>query len=68
MIRVAAFGIPGDNKTVVDFDKHCQANLAQVDGTNVCIVSLKRVFKSSYPPFIKTVVTYTCSYTESDVS
>ncbi|XP_078361812.1 uncharacterized protein LOC144646151 isoform X2 [Oculina patagonica] len=62
--RVRAFGIPGDNKTVDDFDKHCQANLGQVDGTNVCIVSLKRVYKTSYPPFIKTLVTYTCSYTE----
>lgn len=64
IIRVAAFGIPGDNNTVSDFDKHCHANLAQVDGTNVCIVSLKRVYKTSYPPFIKTIVTYTCSYTE----
>ena len=64
IIRVAAFGIPGDNNTVSDFDKHCHANLAQVDGTNVCIVSLKRVYKTSYPPFIKTIVTYACSYTE----
>ncbi|KAJ7353923.1 hypothetical protein OS493_031370 [Desmophyllum pertusum] len=64
VIRVRAFGIPGDGKTVEDFNKHCQANLGRVDGTNVCIVSLKRVYKSSYPPFIKTLVTYTCSYTE----
>ena len=64
VIRVRAFGIPGDNKTVADFDKHCQANLGQIDGTNVCIVSLKRVYKTSYPPFIKTLVTFTCSYTE----
>lgn len=64
VIRVLAFGIPGDSQTIKDFDKHCQANLAQIDETNVCIVSLKRVYKSSYPPFIKTLVTYTCSYTE----
>lgn len=64
VIRVRAFGIPGDTSTVDDFNKHCQANLGQVDGTNVCIVSLKRVYKSSYPPFIKTLVTYTCSYIE----
>ena len=64
VIRVRAFGIPGDNETVADFDKHCQANLGQIDGTNVCIVSLKRVYKTSYPPFIKTLVTFTCSYTE----
>ncbi|RMX47017.1 hypothetical protein pdam_00009635 [Pocillopora damicornis] len=64
VIRVRALGIPGDTSTVDDFNKHCQANLGQVDGTNVCIVSLKRVYKSRYPPFIKTVVTYTCSYTE----
>lgn len=64
VIRVGAFGISGDNKTVEDFDKHCQVNLALVDKTKVCIVSLKRVYKSSYPPFIKTLVTYTCSYTE----
>lgn len=64
VIRVRAFGIPGDNGTVADFDKHCQANLGLIDGTNVCIVSLKRVYKTSYPPFIKTLVTFTCSYTE----
>lgn len=64
VIRVVAFGIPGNNETVEDFDKHCQANLGQIDGTNVCIVSLKRVYKTSYPPFIKTLVTFTCSYTE----
>lgn len=64
VIRVRAFGIPGDNETVAHFDKHCQANLGQIDGTNVCIVSLKRVYKTSYPPFIKTLVTFTCSYTE----
>lgn len=64
VIRVRAFGIPGDNETVADFDKHCQANLGQIDGTNVCIVSLKRVYKTSYPPFIKTLVTFTCSYIE----
>ena len=64
VIRVRAFEIPGNNETVEDFDKHCQANLAQVDGTNVCIVSLKRVYRTSYPPFIKTLVTYKCSYTE----
>ena len=64
VIRVIAFGIPGNNETVEDFDKHCQANLGQIAGTNVCIVSLKRVYKTSYPPFIKTLVTFTCSYTE----
>lgn len=62
---VRAFEVSGNTDTIKDFDKYCQANLVPVDASNVmCILSLRRVYKSRYPPFVKTVVTYECSYTE----
>jgi hypothetical protein len=64
--RVFAFGIVGDTKTVTDFDKYCQANIKDVDNTKVCIISLKRVYKTNYPPFISTKVTYKCTYVTRD--
>ncbi|XP_028517588.1 uncharacterized protein LOC110247854 isoform X5 [Exaiptasia diaphana] len=60
--RVHAFGIPGDKKSITSFNNYCKANLKKLDATNICIVSLKRVFKSQYPPFIKTKVSYNCKY------
>ncbi|XP_067033721.1 uncharacterized protein [Acropora muricata] len=62
---VRAFEVSGNTDTIKDFDKYCQANLVRVDASNVmCILSLRRVYKSRYPPFVKTAVTYECSYTE----
>ncbi|XP_031571584.1 uncharacterized protein LOC116305741 [Actinia tenebrosa] len=60
--RVLAFGIVGDTKTVTDFDRYCQANIKDVDNAKICIISLKRVYKTNYPPFISTKVTYKCTY------
>ncbi|KAK3753245.1 hypothetical protein QZH41_004457 [Actinostola sp. cb2023] len=60
--RVIAFGIPGDQKAVSAFNKYCQANKEKLDKTNICFVSLKRVYKSNYPPFISTKVIYRCRF------
>lgn len=60
--RVHAFGIPGDQKSITAFNNYCKANLKKLDGKNICIVSLKRVYKSQYPPFTKTKISYNCRY------
>ncbi|XP_032238284.1 uncharacterized protein LOC116618548 isoform X2 [Nematostella vectensis] len=66
ILRVVAFGITGDKGTVKDFNKYCKANMKKVDDSNVCLVSLKKVYETNYPPFIQTRVTYNCTYLTRD--
>ena len=52
----------GNDKTVKDFNEYCKTNLHTMDNTKVCVVSLKRVYKESYPPFVTTEIEYKCTY------